>query len=329
MKRIDLITSKNFLYRSALTGMGYTITEYSFPVSPAVLGDLQRGEPAEYTIAEADAAGIQAHAELYRIIGLRERVVCCAKCLSPENRNFLLTCGIADVIEVDDDEKLVSALKSFGSGSELRTGTFIILEHGTATRRVLKSIIGRFGYRVIFVNSVEELFEQSLDGGVQFVLINIGSAGLDLNGLVRKSYSRELAKSVPVIAYKDMREGLFVPELVGGLNRLTKYILSMEELYGLLVEVLYRKEIIPLVASLRKHADYDTNACYDTESLGRAFFACEKTIFSQASLLTDEIFGAMTEIERRIHAATMKVESLKWLKFEIDRKTISTAGREG
>lgn len=329
MKRIDLITSKNSLYRDALTGLGYSLAEYIFPVSPAVIGELQRGEPGEFTVAEADAPGIQAHAELYRMIGLRERVICCAKSLSPENKNFLLTCGIADVIGDHDDEKLVSVMKSFAGSSELTSGTFIILEHGTANRKVLKSIIGRFNYRVIFVNSADELFEQSFDGGVQFVLINLGSAGLDLNGLVRKSYSRELAKSVPVLAYKDMREGLFVHELVGGLNRLTKYILSLEELYGLLVEVLYRKEIIPLVASLRKLADIDANACYDSASLARAFFACEKTIFSQASLLTDEIFGSMSEIVRRFHAATLKVESLKWLKFEIDRKGISIAGREG
>ncbi len=329
MKRIDLITSKNFLYREALAGQGYALTEYGFPVSPEVIGEIRDAKPGEFTIAEADAPGILAHAELYRMIGMRERVICCAKGLTPENKNFLLTCGIADVIEDHDDEKLVSVMKSFGGCTELKSGTFIILEHGTANRKVMKSIIGRFNYRVVFVSSVDELFEQTLDGGVQFVLINLGSAGLDLNGLVRKSYSRELAKSVPVLAYKDMREGLFVHELVGGLNRLTKYILSLEELYGLLVEVLYRKEIIPLMASLRKLADCETNACYNEESLGRAFFACEKTIFSQASLLTDQIFGAMSEFERRLHAAIMKVESLKWLKFEIDRKSISTAGREG
>jgi hypothetical protein len=329
MKRIDLITSKNFLYRDSLAGLGYAITEYGFPVSPAVIGEIQRSHPVDVTVVEADAPGILTHADLYHAIGMRERVICFARGLTPDNKNFLLSCGIADVIGEHDDEKLVSVLQSFGGSSDASAGTFIILEHGSANRKVLKSIIGRFNYRVIFVSSVDELFEQSLDNGVQFVLINLGSAGLDLNGLVRKSYSRELAKTVPVLAYKDLREGLFVHELVGGLNRLTKYILSMEELYGLLVELLYRKEIIPLVASLRTLADYDVNACYDAESLGRAFFACEKTIFTQASLLTDEIFGAMHVIERRLHAATMKVESLKWLKFEIDRKSISTAGREG
>lgn len=309
--------------------MGYDLTEYGFPVTPAVMEEMKCAGTGELTIAEADAAAILAHPELYRMIGLRERVVCCAKGLSAENRYFLLTCGIADVIDDHDDEKLVAAVKSLGIGSEPGAGTFIILEHGTANRKVMKSIIGRFGYGIVFVATVDELLEQSLGGSVQFVLINLGSAGLDLNGLVRKSYASGLAKSVPVLAYKDMREGLFVHELVSGLNRLTKYILSIEELLGFLVELLYRKEIIPLVASLRKLVDFDANACYDADSLGRAFFACEKTIFSRESFLTDEKFGGMTDLVRRLRAAAMKVESLKWLKCEIDRTSISTAGREG
>jgi hypothetical protein len=125
-----------------------------------------------------------------------------------------------------------------------------------------------------------------------------------------------------------MREGLFVHELVSGLNRLTKYILSLEELYGILVELLYRKELVPLVAGLRKLAACEANACFDAESLGRAFYSCEKTIFSQPSLLADATFGATAEVGQRIQSVITKVESLTWLRFEQVRHCLSTAGRE-
>jgi hypothetical protein len=329
MKRINLITSRNFLYRDTLFGRGYAVTEYGFPPAPGLAAEIQRAAAGDSTFIEANNASIVDHAELYRVIGLRERAILCAEDLSRDSRRFLLECGISDLLASHDDEKLVAVLKTAAAVSELNTGTFVVLEHGTAVRKVLKSIIGRFSYRVVFVSSVEELFDTTLDGGVQFVLINIGSAGLDLSGLVRKSYSRELARTVPVLAYKDMREGLFVHELVGGLNRLTKYILSLEELYGIIVEVLYRKELVPLVARLRKLADCEANACFDADSLSRAYFACEKTIFTQTSLLTDATFDGTSEVGQCIQSVIMKVESLKWLKLEIDRRCISTAGGVG
>ena len=329
MKRICLITSKNSLYRNTLAARGYAVSEYGFPPAPALAAEILGLDAGDIIFVEANDVSIGAYGDLYRAIGSRERVYCCAEDLTKENRCFLLECGFSDLLAGHDDEKLAAVLRTAGAVSDLNTGTIVALEHGTAVRKVLRSIIGRFCYRVVFVSSAEELFEKTVDGSVQFVLVNIGAAGLDLNGLVRKSYSRELARSAPVLAYKDMRQGLFVHELVSGLNRLTKYILGLEELYGILVELLYRKELVPLVAALRKLAACEANACFDTESLGRAFFSCEKTIFTQASLLADATFDATAEIGQRIQGVIMKVESLKWLRFEQVRHCVSTAGREG
>jgi len=142
-------------------------------------------------------------------------------------------------------------LKAIDEEPKEAAGTFVILNDDDAVKNVLMNIINRFKYRALFVGTVDDLFKAMADYGVRFMLINLGTKNIDLNGLVRKFYASQAAHNIPVLAYKDMREGLFVHELVGGLNRLTRYILSLDELYSLLVDMLFRREIIPLVSSLK------------------------------------------------------------------------------
>ncbi len=329
MNNILLVTSRNQRYREALVKRGFTVSEYGLPASPDLVREIETSPPCLAVITELADGSPASNRELFRSLRGKGHVICFAEAVTCDEKSFLLDCGVTDVLLSYNESHLAPYLKILGEEPEGDAGSFIVLDDNPADREAVKSIIGRFGYRTVFVNTVEELFRKIPQPGVRFILINLGAKGLDLNGLVRKFYSDVAARSIPVLAYKDMREGLFVHELVGGLNRLTRYILSRDELYSLLVDILFRKEVVPLVASIRKLADYEVNACYDTGTLSQAFFQCEKNIFTQKSLHDGDTLSSMMKAVQGLNRAILKAEGLRWLRMMGDRKDISTAGRAG
>ena len=329
MNNILLITTKNAIYRDALVKRGFTVSEYSLPVSPNLVSEIEKAPPCLAAITEVADVNTESGKELFSALRGKGHVICFAEAVTCDEKSFLLDCGVTDVLLSYNESHLVPYIRIIGEEPAGDAGSFIVLDDNTADRDVVKSIIGRFGYRTIPVKTVEELFKKAPQSGVRFILVNLGSKGLDLNGLVRKFYSDSSARSIPVLAYKDMRDGLFVHELVGGLNKLTRYILSRDELYSLLVDILFRKEVVPLVASIRKLADYEANVCYDTETLSQAFFRCEKNIFTQKSLHDGDTLSSMMKAVQGLNRAILKAEGLRWLSLNGDRKDISTAGRAG
>jgi hypothetical protein len=328
MKRVLLITSKNSLYRDELIKGGYTVTEYTLPLNQERLFEIEHFPLCSFSIVEAMPENIDTDRKLYPLLRKKGNVICLSEIIAGDQKRHLLDCGISDVMKNHADHFL-QVLKSIDEESRENAGTFVVLNDDDAVKNVLMNIINRFRYQALFVPTVDELFKAMGDYGVRFMLINLGTKNIDLNGLVRKFYASQVAHNIPVLAFKDMREGLFVHELVGGLNRLTRYILSLDELYSLLVDMLFRREIIPLVTSLKRLSDFESNACYDAETISQAFFSCEKTIFNQKNLLDDDTLSSIKNTVRQLNTVLLKTESLKWLKVEIDRKDISIAGRGG
>lgn len=326
MKRVILITSKNFLYRDELVKGGYAVTEYDLPLNQEKLSEIEHLPLCSFSIAEAIAESIDTNKELYPLLRKKGTVICLSEGMNNDQKRYLLDCGISDAMKYHADHFL-PIMKAIDEEPKEDAGTFLILNDDNAVKNVLMNIINRFNYRALFVGTVDDLFKAMADYGVRFMLINLGTKNIDLNGLVRKFYASQVAHSIPVLAYKDMREGLFVHELVGGLNRLTRYILSLDELYSLLVDMLFRREIIPLVSSLKRLSDFEANACYDAETISQVFFSCEKNIFNQKNLLDDDTLPSIKNAAQHLNSVLLKTETLKWLRIEIDRKDISIAGR--
>lgn len=328
MKKVLIATSKNPLYRAPLEGRGFAVTELALPAVSPSPDEIRRLPPQDFVITEAGGIS-QETRDRYRLLGEKGRVICLADAMTEELRWHVLDCGISDVMMKSDPKRLVPLMSIVDEERAGDAGSFIVLDDEGATRDVLRNIVARFNYGTVFIKTADELFGGAITPAVRFILINLGTRSLDLNGLVRKFYASAPARGIPVLAYKDMREGLFVHELVGGLNRLTRYILGIDELYGLLVDMLFRRELIPLVAQMKRESQIDANASFDAETLGQVFYQSEKRLFDRTDLLGDATLSAMAMTIHALGRAVGKVESLKWLKINMDRKDFNIAGREG
>ncbi|OHD71254.1 MAG: hypothetical protein A2W19_10765 [Spirochaetes bacterium RBG_16_49_21] len=327
MKQLILATTKNFLYREELVRNGYSVTEYNLPVPESGMEEIESLESSRICIAEVSEEIVNSNSRLFDVLRKKGKILCLSGQISNTVKKFLLDHGISDLLQNPSADRLMPYVRIMSEKTLGRSGSMVILDDSDAAKEVLKNIITRFDYQPVFIASVEELFCSALNSGVRFVLVNLSARSLDLNGLVKKFYACQHSTTIPVLVYKDMREGLFVHELVSGLNRVTRFILSLDELFSFLVDVLFKKEMIPLLASLKKSSDFDHCSSYADETVSRIFFMNEKSIFNQANILTEKNFNEMMRLIRAMETTLLKVFGLRWLKIEADNKGISTAGK--
>jgi hypothetical protein len=327
MKRLLLATTKNFFYRQELVKGGYSVTEYNLPLSADHIKEIEGLEPFHAFITEADEELIKTNGPLFDALRDKGNVLCLSGRVDSELKKFLLDHGISNLLQNPRAGLIISYVRIMGQKQSGQYGSMAILDDNDAVKKVLGNIIERFGYDPVFIASVEELFGSAMNSSVRFVLVNLGAPSLDLNGLVRKFYASSYSSAVPVIVYKDMREGLYVHELVGGLNRMTRYILGLDELFSFLVDILFKKELISLVASLRNSSDFDNISSYADEAVSRIFFMHEKSIFNQADILNEKNFEMLFGLSRTLEKTILKALGLRWLKMDMNKKNISTAGR--
>lgn len=329
MKQLSLITTNNAHYRGNISQSDYSIQEFVLPASPETLRLLETMTWCESIILEIRPDAIERCDELFKRIQNKGRIICLADAVTLAARSFLMDHGVTDVLTGPDRDRIGDYLSAVSETGQGERGRIVTLDDNETTRGVLKTIIERFNYAPDFINSVDALFNESLDASVRFILINLGTRQLDLNGLVRKFYDNRGVKKIPIIVYKDMREGLYVHELVGGLNRLTRYILSHDELYSLLVDLLFKKDIMPLIAELRRRSDFDGSTSFVDGPVSQAFFQNEKQIFNGVDILENNNFSALDGTARSLGISLARAMGLRWLKISIDKKDFNTAERGG
>jgi predicted HAD superfamily hydrolase len=78
---------------------------------------------------------------------------------------------------------------------------------------------------------------------------------------------------------------------------------------------------------LRNSSDFDNISSYADEAVSRIFFMHEKSIFNQADILNEKNFEMLFGLSRTLEKTILKALGLRWLKMDMNKKNISTAGR--
>jgi response regulator RpfG family c-di-GMP phosphodiesterase len=198
----------------------------------------------------------------------------------------------------------------------------LVLDDDRVQFSIIYRLITRFGYDVKRITTIDEIFDSLDENPLDFILVNLGTKKFDINELVRRGFSNMDLKRVPLVAYKDMDEGLFVHEMISGLNRLTRFIISPQELYSFLVDILFRKELLPLMKVMNQAVSFDLNEQFCEESISQIYFSQSCSLFELFDILTEENIETMLHLVALFKKTIVKVDGFRWLK-KISEKRVT------
>lgn len=316
MKMVNLITTGNSLHNNYLTKMNFPVNEFPAAVDLEDLKKKIKAENKNFTVLELTDEIVRDYINFKDITDFlyhNTKLICITDRLLPDVEKTLIKCGIADCLTTTDPSAIASYIRVLDQQENSQNGKFLILDDNTAHTRILNSIMNRFGYKTEFIQNEESLYAKCSENHIEMVLVNLGTKGLDLNSIIRKSYANSDIKKNPLICYKCMDEGLFVHELTSGLHKITKVILTPFELYSFLADMLFKKEIITASAKLNKSLNFDKYRGYSTESLSNIYYSIQESLCSQESLFEDETISSMINHTKSISKTIAKMEGLKWL----------------
>lgn len=309
MKEIALVTRNNSFYRNFLLDAGCAVVEAGAPRAR----DGDEGPADRIAVVEVADDILDAVVEaVRRMMDEGVRVVCVASADTARVRAFLLEEGVADLLPTAQPDRLVESIMAMEECVEEERGSFVVLDDRRERVRIMRSLAERFGYRLSAVVTLDDYFAAfGRDRAASFV--NLGAAGFEIGAFIRRAHACGNMKLAPFIPYKDASDGIFVHEVVSGLNRLTKVILSPEEMLSFLAGMLFRKEISSPLDDLARTLGYPDCAGFARESFGKLCFSLGMAAFDLDNVLGDMHHARMRAAVARMRRALVKADGVRWL----------------
>ncbi|HPS58653.1 MAG TPA: hypothetical protein PK514_11165 [Spirochaetota bacterium] len=313
MIRINLAAVQNEKIRCCLESPEYATREFKAD-STAELLKACTDTPGSCTLfqVETGSSGItNCSMETLKELAAATRLVCCAEKLTDQARSMLISAGVCDCLCNSDAHTAASYLAALSGDAAENSGTFAILDGNRSHVRIISGIVSRFGYSIRQVESIDEFYSYISTNVPAMTLINLGT-DVDFNRFIRESHSSSIKKS-PVIAYKDLSEGLFVHEVLNGLGKITKLILSPEELYRMLIDMLMKKSIISGTSQLNNSVEYEKNKHYRGMTLQQVYYDIHPDPCGQESLISHNRTEIIMQELEGIRRSLVLGEGIKWL----------------
>lgn len=326
---VNLITFRNKQFIPGFQREGYETAEFSPLTETSQLRASLKKKSANYTILELtdnEKTDRKKIAETLKILYSETKLICLCEKITPFISGLLLENGIADCLEHFNTDRIISYINFLQKKPSQKTGSFLILNDNESHRNMLNGIIRRFGYSTEFVTDAESLFAGLRDSRIHMIIINLGTEGLDLNGIVRRAYGNSDIKRFPVVAYKSLEQGLFVHEVLNGLNRLTKVIYSPQELFCMLVDLLFKKEIMALSSEFNSSLNIDKFRSYASTPLSQIYYNTQGESFSNECIFSTNHIESMIKSAGEITTSLVKIDGIRWLRLSQSQGKRPTCG---
>jgi len=329
---VNLITFRNKEFINGFQREGYETAEFSPLTESSQLRLSLKKKSANYTlfeISDNNKTDRKQLAESIKVLYKETKLICLCEKITPFISSLLIETGIADCIEHFNTERIITYINFLQTKPSQKHGTFLILNDSEAHTNMLNGIIKRFGYNTEFVSDGDSLFSGLRDNGILMIIMNLGTAGIDLNGIVRKAYGNSDIKKFPVVAYKSIEQGLFVHEVLNGLNRLTKVIYSPQELFCMLVDLLFKKEIMALFSEFSSSLNLEKFRNYAVTPLPQLYYSTQGETFSGECIFSTNHIEAMLKSADEITTSLIKIDGIRWLRLAQatgDRPTCGAGG---
>lgn len=312
MNELLLVTYANNVYRDYFISRSYNLTEIDQPLPDQLPNNINKFkgsaiiEVIEDSIEKLDDLMIRLNRNSVRIIALAAKI-------NDTFRNFFLKHGIAEVLDSNSADSVISYIDITNSNINKKYGKILILEDSFQRINILNTIISRYNYNPIIVDNIESFFKEINGTNIQFAFVNLGTADFDITYFLREALSSEISKKMPVILYKDMMQGLYIHEMISGLNKVAKVLLSSEEVYSFLIDILFRKELSPGLNLLNETLDFPNVNKFASNTLSRIYNTMGIDVFKMKKIITKDKINIINGRINSLSNLIIKTDGLKWL----------------
>lgn len=319
MKKIHLLTGNNSILQEHLVELPCMPIPHGLP-GTAPVPEFMQDDIVLYQISDSSLDFIKQCIEVNPLCSH----VCATEKITETQRAFFLQNGIAAVIQTFAPDKIAAYIDTILSHSAKNMGKLLIYDDKKNHIGILSSITAHFGCEPVFVGTDSDFFDTLVSDDFHFMLINLGSSNLALNAFVKQCHACPAIKKVPLIAYKDPAEGVFINELLSGINRYASYILSPEELYSFLIDIFFRKELMPLIDNLNAKALFNQFANYCSDSFAQIYYKTKDNILSLPDILDVKNLSSIELAVNNINRSVVGASALNWM--HIEPPEIKTSG---
>jgi hypothetical protein len=188
------------------------------------------------------------------------------------------------------------------------TGTIAIIDNNVCNTYGLSTVIQSFGYQAIVVNSLDACCD--IQNPIDMVCINCSQ--VSTHDIATKYVAGKLPKKNALVLYKSEEKDIFIHDIIK-LHRVARVIYTLEEVYVLLVELLFRQQFHSLLYSLYETSDMQRSVSAYKGSLRQLYLETGVDIFTLPAITHSESIDLFRDKTELLQTVLAKAAGFSWL----------------
>jgi hypothetical protein len=240
-------------------------------------------------------------------------------------RITLIETGICNLFESANPKRIAQCIRAIHWNENIYTrGTVHALCDATPFSGIVATVISRYCYDLNIVSSIGELISLSERETPALFVVDMDASGFNSQEFAKKATNASSIKKAPLILYKDLRNGLFVHDFFPGIHRLTRVILSREELLNLLITLFFFAEIAGPSRILNTFGFSPDVAAEKT--LREIFYDGGPDLCYRGTMFSLEHFETLKSTSDALLDLIARIEPLRWLISPLEKKPTCAGG---
>lgn len=220
-------------------------------------------------------------------------------------RKMLLQSGILAVFEPSQHHYIPLFFKRYRPNV---TGTIAIIDNDVCNMYGLTTIIQSFGYQAIVVDTLDACC--NIKNPIDMVCINCSQ--VSTHDIATKYVAGKLSKKNALVLYKSEESDIFIHDIIK-LHRIAKVIYTLEEVYVLLVQLLFRQQFHSLLYSLYETSDMQRSVTAYKGSLRQLYLEIGMDIFSLPTITHSKSIDLFSDKTEMLQTVLAKAAGFSWL----------------
>ncbi len=244
------------------------------------------------------------------------RIIYCVDKVDAEDKKNLISQGMSEILIQKPVEEIVNYIRMTSEKPKGSYGNIVLLDSDSIQNTIITQIVSVFHFNIIRAATIDELIHLVHRENVEMALMNIGSRNVNIQEFIRKTYSDTVFKGIPFIPYKANLDDVFIHEILSGLHRLSKVVLSAEELYSFLVSTLFRKVFLTPLYRLKTVTSATGTPQFARESLRQLYHSIGYDLFTMDHICGEEHCKQYRGYVRELEYAMNVIDGFQWLLLE-------------